>query len=159
MKPLAAVFAIAAIVTAFASPHALAQEAPTPPPDPIGEQVLPPELIMRNQKAIQLTEAQKGAVIAEVKRAQARIVDVQWEMQRAMEPLVDLLAKEKVDEAQVLAQLDKVLASEREFKRAQIALAVRLKNILTAEQQRMLRELRSSTPRAPEPPPRTAPPR
>jgi len=130
--------------------HAVrAQEAPAAPPnDPIARSVLPPELIMQNQKAIQLSEAQKGAVIAEVKRAQGRIVDLQWDMQRALEPLVELLGKDKVDEPQVLAQLDKVLAAEREFKRTQLILAVRLKNILSPEQQRTLNELRSSAPRS-----------
>ncbi len=130
---------------------ALAQEA-APPNDPIARSVLPPELIMQHQKAIQLSEAQKGAVIAEVKRAQGRILDLQWDMQRALEPLVELLAKEKVDEPQVLAQLDKVLAAEREFKRTQLTLAVRLKNILSPEQQRTLLDLRANPPRTGEAP-------
>jgi len=47
-----------------------------------------------------------------------------------------------VDEAQTLAQLDKLLNAERDIKRAQIALLVRLKNKLTAEQQEKLMELR-----------------
>ena len=141
--------AVLAVCLGLACHAARAQEAPAAPPnDPIARSVLPPELIMQNQKAIQLSEAQKGVVIAEVKRAQGRIVDVQWDMQRALEPLVELLGKDKVDEAQVLAQLDKVLAAEREFKRTQLTLAVRLKNILSPEQQRTLQDLRSLAPRA-----------
>ena len=150
MKTCAAVFALC---LAFGFRAAPAQEAPAAPAqDPIAEQVLPPELIIRHQKAIQLTEAQKGALIGEVKRTQVRMVDVQWDVQRALEPLVELLGKDKVDEQQVLAQLDKVLAAEREFKRANLTLAVRLKNLLTPEQQRMLRELRASKPRPADPP-------
>ncbi len=140
---------VLALCLGLAFHAARAQDAPAAPPnDPIARSVLPPELIMHNQKAIQLSEAQKGAVIAEVKRAQGRIVDLQWDMQRALEPLVELLGKDKVDEPQVLAQLDKVLAAEREFKRTQLTLAVRLKNILSPEQQRILYELRSLAPRA-----------
>lgn len=140
---------LVALCLALSCHAAGAQEAPAAPPnDPIARSVLPPELIMQNQKAIQLSEAQKGAVIAEVKRAQGRIVDVQWDMQRALEPLVELLGKDKVDEPQVLAQLDKVLAAEREFKRTQLTLAVRLKNILSPEQQRTLYDLRNAAPRA-----------
>ncbi len=150
MKILAAT--VCAMCICFAGHAAHAQEvAPAPPNDPIAKNVLPPELIMQHQKAIQLTEAQKTAVIAEVKRAQGRIVDVQWDMQRALEPLVDSLAKERPDEQQVLAQLDKVLAAEREFKRAHLTLAVRLKNILTPEQQRMLIDLRANPPRPGDP--------
>ena len=155
MKTLAAALFLC---LGLASSAAHAQEAPAAPPnDPIGRTVLPPELIMQNQKAIQLSEAQKGAVIAEVKRAQGRIVDVQWDVQRAVEPLVELLGKDKVDEPQVLAQLDKVLAAEREFKRAQLTLAIRLKNILSPEQQRTLFELRNSAPRPGETPKPGAP--
>jgi Spy/CpxP family protein refolding chaperone len=134
----------------LASQVASAQDAA--PNDPIARYVLPPELILQNQKAIRLTEAQKNDVIAEVKRAQARIVDVQWDVQRALDPLVESLAKDRPDETQTLAQLDKVLAAEREFKRIHIALAVRLKNILTPEQQRTLLELRAGPARPGEPP-------
>jgi len=62
-----------------------------------------------------------------------------------MEGLVGLLKQPKADEAQVVAQLDKVLASEREIKRAQIALLVRIKNNLTAEQQHRLQTLCSES--------------
>ena len=125
-----------------------AQEARNEPRhDPIAEHVMPPELIMQHQKAIGLGDAQKTAVIAEIKKAQGRIVEVQWDMQRAMERMVELLSQDKADEQGVIAQLDNVLAVEREIKRVHLALAVRIKNILTPEQQRMLRELRAGQPR------------
>jgi Spy/CpxP family protein refolding chaperone len=150
MKTFAAV--ACAVCIGLAGHAAHAQEGgPAPQNDPIAKSVLPPELIMQYQKAIQLTEAQKSSVIAEVKRAQGRIVDVQWDMQRALEPLVESLARDRPDEPTVLAQLDKVLAAEREFKRAHLSLAVRLKNILTPEQQRMLIELRANPPRPGDP--------
>ena len=137
---------------ALSSSSPWAQDAtPAPTQDPIAEHVFPPELVMRHQKAIQLSDAQKTALIADVKQAQVRLVELQWELQRAMEPLVDQLAPVKVDERQVLAQLDKVLAAEREVKRMHLMLAARLKNILTPEQQRALRELRAQAARGAEP--------
>ena len=132
-----------------------AQEARNEPRhDPLAEHVLPPELIMQHQKAIGLSDAQKTAVINEIKRAQGRIVEVQWDMQRAMERMVELLSQDKADEQGVISQLDNVLAVEREIKRVHLALAVRIKNILTPEQQRMLRELRAGQPRPSELAPR-----
>ena len=122
--------------------------------DPIAEHVLPPELIMQYQKAIGLTDAQKSAVIGEIKQVQGRMVDMQWDLQRAVERMVELLAPDKVDEQAALAQLDRVLAAEREIKRAQLGLVVRLKNALTPEQQRMLRELRAGQSRSGETVPR-----
>jgi len=133
----------------LASVPLLAQEAGNASrQDPIAEHVLPPELIMQYQKAIGLTDAQKNAVIGEIKQAQGRILDVQWELQRAVERLVEVLGQDKADEQAVLAQLDKVLAAEREVKRVQLGLAVRLKNVLSPEQQRNLRELRAGQSRS-----------
>jgi Spy/CpxP family protein refolding chaperone len=47
-----------------------------------------------------------------------------------------------VDEAQVLEQVDRILTLEREIKRAQMGLMVRIKNTLTPAQQTKLREVR-----------------
>jgi len=79
---------------------------------------------------------------AEILKAQTRFMELQWQLQDAMDNLVGLLKQQPVDETQVTAQLDKVLAAEREVKRAQIVLMVRLKNKLTPEQQARLRQLR-----------------
>jgi Spy/CpxP family protein refolding chaperone len=137
-----ATICIACVGLACSAPYA--QDAPKPPgADPIAQYVLPPELIMQNQQAIGLTDAQKNAVITQIKEAQAHAVDAQWDMQRAVERMVELLKQDKVDEQVVLAQLDKVLAVERDVKRVQLTLAVRLKNILSPEQQRKLRDLRA----------------
>ena len=122
--------------------------------DPLGENLFPPDLVMSHQKAIGLDEAQKSFLRSELLKAQTRFTELQWQLQDAMEALVALVKQNTVDERQVMAQLDKVLSSEREIKRTQIGLMVRIKNKLTPEQQARLRELR---PRAPEPPP--GPPR
>jgi Spy/CpxP family protein refolding chaperone len=101
---------------------------------------------MQHQAAIRLTETQRTALIAEVKRVQASSVDQQFEMQRTVERLVDALKADKPDEKQVIAQLDAVLAIEREIKRLHIGLAVRIKNLLSPEQLNQLRALRTSSP-------------
>ena len=111
--------------------------------DPIAENLFPPDLVLSNQKAIGLEEAQKNFVRSEVLKAQTRFTELQFQLQDAMETLVGLLKQNPVDETQVLTQLDKVLNAEREVKRAQISLMVRIKNKLTPEQQTRLRQLRS----------------
>jgi len=80
---------------------------------------------------IGLSEAQKTYLHAEVLKAQTRFTELQWQLQDELEELRGLLKQSKADEAQVLVQLDKVLASEREIKRAQMSLLVRIKNNLT----------------------------
>ena len=55
---------------------------------------------------------------------------------------MQLLKARPVDESAVLAQVDQVLNREREIKRAQISLLVRIKNQLNETQQNKLMELR-----------------
>lgn len=141
---------------------ALAQQAPPAPPappaphDPLAESLFPPELVMANQRAIGLDDEQKAYLRREISEAQARFLNLQWDLQDAMESLKSLLDQEQVNEQQILAQLDKVLEAERRIKRAQMGLMVRIKNKLTSEQQTRLRELR---PRPPAPPRAPAAPR
>jgi Spy/CpxP family protein refolding chaperone len=116
-----------------------------PPADPLADLLFPPEMVMARQSAIGLSDAQKTYLRAEVSKAQTRFTELQWQLQDAMEALTGLLKPAKVDEAQVTAQLEKVLASEREIKRAQISLLVRIKNNLTAEQQHRLQALRAES--------------
>lgn len=112
-------------------------------PDPIAENLFPPDQVLSNQKAIGLDDAQRNFVRSEVLKAQTRFTELQFQLQDAMEALVALLKQDPVDEAQVMAQLDKVLNAEREVKRTQIALMVRIKNKLKPEQQARLRQLRA----------------
>lgn len=110
-----------------------------PAPDPFVGNLFPPELIMQNQAGLSLTEQQRTAMMAEIQRTQNQAAGIQWRLQANMERLGTIMHQPKVDEGQALVQLDSVLALEREMKRAQITLLVRLKNQLTAEQQAFLR--------------------
>jgi Spy/CpxP family protein refolding chaperone len=112
-------------------------------PDPIAEAFFPPELVMQNQQAIGLSAEQKESLKNEMRQAQQQFTDLQWKLQDEVEIMAKLIGNGTVDEKQVLAQLDKVLAAEREVKRRQIALLVRIKNLLTADQQNKLRALRA----------------
>jgi Spy/CpxP family protein refolding chaperone len=125
----------------FAAVTSYAQQ---PPSDPIAENLFPPELVMQHQQALGLSEAQREFFKNELREAQKRFVDLQWKLQDEAEKLAALVKQPQVDETQTLAQLDKLLNAERDIKRAQIALLVRLKNKLTPEQQAQLLELRRS---------------
>ena len=58
-----------------------------------------------------------------------------------MEKFRSVLQEKRVDEAKALSELDRLLALEKEIKRTQIGLLVRIKNTLTAAQQSKLEEL------------------
>ena len=122
---------------------ACAQQQPGPNQDPIGQSFFPPELVMQNQETIGLNDEQKTYLKTELREAQLKFTDWQWKLQDEMEKMVALVKQPHIDEQQVLAQLEKVLATEREVKRAQISLLVHIKNKLSAEQQAKLEAVRS----------------
>ena len=117
--------------------------AQQPDQDPIGQSFFAPELVIQHQEAIGLSAEQKKYFKTEIRQAQLKFTELQWKLQDEMEKLVGLVKQPKVEEQQVLGQLEKVLAAEREIKREQVTLLVRIKNKLTPEQQGKLSELRS----------------
>lgn len=117
--------------------------AQQPDEDPLGQSFFPPELVIQHQEAIGLSPEQKDAFKTEIRQAQLKFTELQWKLQDEMEKMLSLVKQPHPDEQQVLAQLDKVLSAEREVKREQITLLVRIKNKLTPEQQAKLAELRN----------------
>ena len=93
-----------------------------------------------------MSAEQKEYLKTEIRQAQLKFTELQWKLQDEMEKLLSLVKQPRVDEQQALAQLDKVLAAEREIKKEQVTLLVRIKNKLTPDQQSKLAELRSKAP-------------
>ena len=114
-----------------------------PPSDPIGDSFFAPELVMQHQEEIKLTDDQKNFLKTELRKVQMRFTELQWKLQDESEKMVALVKQQHIDEQQTLAQLDKILDAEREIKRLQIALIVKIKNSLTAEQQARLQEIKN----------------
>jgi Spy/CpxP family protein refolding chaperone len=119
------------------------QRGPGPGQDDFGRNFFPPDLVMQHQTEIGLQDAQRATLSSAVQQAQAKFMDVQWKLSAESEKMGRLLQSPHVDEAQVLEQADRILALEREIKKAQISLMVRIKNTLTAAQQAKLAEIRN----------------
>jgi len=114
---------------------------PAEPPDPIAQNLFPPELVMQHREEIGLTDEQHNAIRQELRKASTKFNELQFQMEDEMETMQKLTKSTTVDEQKVLAQLDKVLNLERELKRTQLLISIRIKNKLTEEQQTKLREL------------------
>ena len=114
-------------------------------PDDFGRNFFPPELVMQHQSEIGLQDAQRAALTSAVQQAQGKFMDLQWKLSAEGEKMGRLLQPAQVDETQVLEEVDRILVLEREMKRAQIGLMVRIKNTLTASQQAKLAEIRGRT--------------
>ena len=130
------------LILLCASPALRAQPPQPPGQDPIAQNVFPPEVIMRYAGDIGLDERQRTAVREAVKNAQGKFLDAQWQLQEESEKLVRLLQVKPIDEPAALGQADRVMGLEREVKKTQLGLLVRLKNLLTEAQERKLTELR-----------------
>ncbi|HEU0037197.1 MAG TPA: periplasmic heavy metal sensor [Kofleriaceae bacterium] len=122
--------------------HADPTPPPRPPDDPIGERLFPPELIMSHQRELALDDKTRTVMIDDIQKFQTVVVKLQWDLRREGEALAKLLAADRPDEGNVLAQADKVMALERDVKRAHLGLLVRLKARLTPAQQATLQKVR-----------------
>ena len=131
------------------NPHPASDCGPRPPgpdADPLARYLFPPELVMANQQAIGLTDRQRASLQQAMKDAQGKFIDLQFRMSSEVENLQRLIQPANVDESKVLDQVDRVLGVEREIKRAQLSLMLRIKNLLSPQQQAQLGVLRRQGP-------------
>ena len=114
------------------------------PADPLAGAFFPPELILLARDQIGLTQAQQEALRNRTEKTQARSEELRRTLERETAELVTLANQQRVDEAAIILQLDKVLDAERELKHLHIGLMVAIKNLLNPEQQAKLREIAAS---------------
>jgi Spy/CpxP family protein refolding chaperone len=141
-----ALLAVQAEPAPVAEPEPVAEPAPPAPPADalfsIRGNLYPAELVMRHQKAIALQPDQKDAIRDAIREAELKFLDLKWEVQDASESLREILGEKRIEEAEALDLLGKILAVEGEIKRTQFTLMIRIKNILTLDQQLQLQKLR-----------------
>lgn len=110
--------------------------------DPFARTVFEPELLMQHRRAIGLTDEQRDAASRLIQDLQGRVVSLQWELLDEMESLTEAMSGPRVDLDLALDRFDDVLSKESEIKRLHLELLIRLKNLLTPEQQATLTRLR-----------------
>lgn len=119
----------------------IAADKPAPQNDPFAGAFFPPELILQTREQISLNQQQLEAFQARVTKTQPQSDELRKQLETETATLSALVKSERLEEAAVLAQLDKVLDAERELKHLHISLMVAIKNLLTPEQQAKLREM------------------
>lgn len=117
---------------------------------PLDAELFPPEMVMRHSEKIDLSDEQSRSILDAVKEAQGGILEGQWGLRPELEKLRRILAQPRIPEEEAKAQLARVMEEESRVKELQLMLMVRVKNLLTPEQQRRLQELRSDERRRPE---------
>ncbi len=114
---------------------------------PFARDLFPPELVLQNQMAIGLGEPQVASIKKLLNETHSRTLDIDTDLNRAVEKLKKAIAPSHVDEGAALGYMDQVLRLETEKKKAHLEMLIRLKNLLTEEQQAKLRELQPRPPR------------
>jgi hypothetical protein len=123
-------------------------DAPGQGAPPFAKFLYPPELVMSNQLALNLSDDQVSAIKKLLNDTHARIVDLQADQDRIAEKLNAAMEPTRVDEKAVLALADLTMKTEAEVKKAHLTLLIRVKNLLTDDQQAKLQSLRPRGPRS-----------
>jgi Spy/CpxP family protein refolding chaperone len=136
---------ITGTIVLLSTASAMAQQ-PSPHPSPdsgFASRLFPPELVMQQQRRLGLTAEQRDRITAAIKELQGQVIDFQWRMQDEEQRLTGLLDQPSVDATAALAQVDRLLEIERQIKKAHLGLLIKIKNVLTPEQQETLRQVRA----------------
>ena len=135
--------ALAVCSGALATP-VLAQQEQAVAEDPLFATLFPPELIMQHRRAIGLTDEQRDAISHLIGDLQGRVVRLQWDLLDEVQRLAEITAGTRVDLDRSLDQIGNVLDTESEIKQAHLEMLVRIKNLLSADQQATLERLRAA---------------
>lgn len=140
--PLAvALIATATVTAAQARPGSGRGPHAGMPPE-LSREMFPPELVMRHQEDIGLSEDQKSKLVRSMQEMQSDLVPLQFDMGEAAGKLRAVLARPRVDEGEAGPLADRLMTLETKIKRRHLSLMIQVKNVLTPEQQERLRALR-----------------
>ncbi len=114
-----------------------------PEKDPFRGKLFPPNVVLEHQEALALSDQQLADIRAAVIEVQSNIAGHQWDLREAYQRVMSELDSAPIDEAQVMANIEQVLAAENKVKKMQVAMLIRLRNLLTDEQVTYLRSMRS----------------
>ena len=105
-----------------------------PGADFIRGKLFAPELIMRHQAKLNLTDKQRATMKNELKSFQSRLAEVQWDMLEASTGLDTAIDQLPVDRDAVLQQVERVLQGENRVKMLHLEMLIAIKNSLSPEQ-------------------------
>ena len=125
VKILVAAMAIFSLGTAVAADNKV---------DPFKGKLFAPNVILENQAELGLTKDQFTEIRATVVEVQGNVAEYEWDMREAYLKLMAELDESPISEDRVLEHAEVAMLAENQVKKHQMAMLVRLKNLLTAEQ-------------------------
>ena len=104
--------------------------------------LFPPNIILEHQDELNLSKEQFTAIRTAVVEVQGNGAEHEWDLREAYQRAMAELDESPVDEDKVLENIDAVLRAENEVKKLQVAMLIRLRNLLTDEQMAYLRSVK-----------------
>ncbi len=111
-------------------------------PDPFKGKLFAPDIILKNQTELNLTKEQFTGIKAAVIDVQANVAEHEWDLREAYQKIMAELDQKPIDEKKVLENVNDALLAENQVKKQQVAMLIRLKNLLNDDQIAYLESLR-----------------
>ena len=103
-----------------------------------------PNIILEHQQELGLSKEQFTAIRAAVVEVQGNVAEHEWDLREAYLQVLADLDESPVDEESVLQNVQAALLAENEVKKLQVAMLIRLRNLLTDEQMEYLQKERAN---------------
>jgi hypothetical protein len=100
-----------------------------------------PELILKHQGKLKLSEKQLDIIGAELKRVQSQVAESDWKLLVVAGELQELIDQHPVDQKEVMARVNRVFDAENLKKRLYLEMLIHIKNTLTEDQVKYLRDV------------------
>ena len=94
----------------------------------------PPDIIMRHQQRLGITDEQRSSISKAVKEFQSQVAELQWTLQNEQQLLQQSFSGYRIQAEESLARAERVLELESRFKLAHFRLLIATKNELTEKQ-------------------------
>jgi Spy/CpxP family protein refolding chaperone len=135
------VLSVAGMLLILIATGAMAQGT-GPQKDVFKGKLFPPNIILEHQDELNLSKEQFTAIRAAVVEVQASVAEHEWDLREAYQKAMADLEESPVDEEKVLASIEDSLLAENKVKQLQVAMLIRLRNLLTDEQMAYLQSVR-----------------
>ena len=96
--------------------------------------LFPPNIILEHQDELGLSKEQFTAIRAAVVEVQSNVAGHEWDLREAYQRVLSELDDSPIDEDKVLENVDAALRAENQVKKLQVAMLIKLRNLLTDEQ-------------------------
>ena len=105
--------------------------------------LIPPHLLLRHMDRLALSEKQKEALKTLMKNAQAQMIDMRFELQKASKELIDAVKEDSTPQSEILKQADELMEIEAKHKRARLQVALKVRDLLTPEQRKKAKAIKA----------------